>query len=1151
MSSGRHPGRLLLLGAALALASYGCSGGAEAIPSGISPDAWGFADISADATVDIDALTPQGDGATSPDAGLDDTGQRPDGPFSGCRSNEDCRGNEFGFFICEQSSGQCVECSPSNDTCPADQHCDPRTFRCVRGCRADEGCATPGEDGGVTVNPDLHCNPEAHTCVRCVTDEHCAAGERCVGNVCVMGCGAGSRCDDGQTCCAGGCVDTASNAAHCGACDNRCRVANGEGACAMGACAVGSCTGSYRDCDMSAANGCETDTTTDLNNCGGCGRICPAPANATATCSAGACGFTCNAGFADCDGDPTNGCEVELASSAMNCGACGRACVVAGAAAACSMGACTVGMCEDGLADCDMNPANGCEADLRSNPAHCGGCGMACPAFANATAVCAMGRCAPRCADGFGDCDGNAANGCEVDLGSTPEHCGACGMVCAIANGTATCAMGRCGVGACNAGWADCDGDPANGCETDTRSDGGNCGMCGRACMVAGGSSACVGGVCSVGACEAGRGDCDMNPANGCETNTAGDTMNCGACGRVCVIPHGTATCMMGRCGVGTCDPGYADCDGDPTNGCETDTRTSTVHCGGCGTRCSTVNGAPACVNGMCGVGRCNPGFADCDMNPANGCETVIETDPRNCGRCGNACPTPSGGAAVCSGGLCAVGSCPAGRADCDMNASNGCETDISTTTNCGVCGRACPAPPNASAVCLAGTCGLGACNAGWADCDGNPANGCEVNIRTTVTSCGACGRVCNLPNATATCAAGSCAVGSCNAGWADCDGDAANGCETNIAGDATNCGRCGTRCAAPTGGSAACAAGVCQAVCPGGQSNCSGVCRATGGGCTSAGSGGCAQTGTLVCSGTATTCSASPRTSGSCSSPAGGVCGAGGACACPSGQSNCSGTCRVLSSDVNHCGACGNACVAPVGGSVSCASGSCVQACPAGQSNCGGFCRPTGAGCTSAGTGGCAQSGSVVCAGTGTACSASPRTSGSCSSPSGGVCGAGGACACGAGLSNCGGACVNLSDDGNNCGACGRACGAGRACAAGVCVGTGALRFTLTWDRAGDMDLRVMPPCGTEVYYGRTAICGGVLDRDDITGTGPENIFWSTSPARGSYRVCPTPYNISGATNWTLRIFHGSTQVAVYTGTSSSSVGNRSCTSGGFLHSY
>jgi hypothetical protein len=40
------------------------------------------------------------------------------------------------------------------------------------------------------------------------------------------------------------------------------------------------------------------------------------------------------------------------------------------------------------------------------------------------------------------------------------------------------------------------------------------------------------------------------------------------------------------------------------------------------------------------------------------------------------------------------------------------------------------------------------ACNVGFADCDGNPANGCEVNTRTDVNNCGGCGNrpieVCN-----------------------------------------------------------------------------------------------------------------------------------------------------------------------------------------------------------------------------------------------------------------------------------------------------------------------------------------------------------------------------------------------------------------------
>ncbi len=107
-----------------------------------------------------------------------------------------------------------------------------------------------------------------------------------------------------------------------------------------------------------------------------------------------------------------------------------------------------------------------------------------------------------------------------------------------------------------------------------------------------------------------------------------------------------------------------------------------------------------------------------------------------------------------------------------------------------------------------------------------------------------------------------------------------------------------------------------------------------------------------------------------------------------------------------------------------------------------------------------------------------------------------------------------------------------------GVCVGTGQLRFTLTWSLSGDMDLHVTPPCGTEiVYYNRTAR-GGTLDRDDTSTTGPENIFWTTGAARGSYRICISPYSISGATSWTLQIYNGTTLVRTDRGTSTGSLG-------------
>jgi hypothetical protein len=45
------------------------------------------------------------------------------------------------------------------------------------------------------------------------------------------------------------------------------------------------------------------------------------------------------------------------------------------------------------------------------------------------------------CTVGRGECDGNAANGCEVDLRTNRAHCGACGRACA---GTAACVDGVC-----------------------------------------------------------------------------------------------------------------------------------------------------------------------------------------------------------------------------------------------------------------------------------------------------------------------------------------------------------------------------------------------------------------------------------------------------------------------------------------------------------------------------------------------------------------------------------------------------------------------------------------------------------------------------------------------------------------------------------
>ena len=48
--------------------------------------------------------------------------------------------------------------------------------------------------------------------------------------------------------------------------------------------------------------------------------------NAAPTCAARTCGFTCNAGFGNCDANSANGCEATLATDKLNCGTCGKSC---------------------------------------------------------------------------------------------------------------------------------------------------------------------------------------------------------------------------------------------------------------------------------------------------------------------------------------------------------------------------------------------------------------------------------------------------------------------------------------------------------------------------------------------------------------------------------------------------------------------------------------------------------------------------------------------------------------------------------------------------------------------------------------------------------------------------------------------------------
>lgn len=82
--------------------------------------------------------------------------------------------------------------------------------------------------------------------------------------------------------------------------------------------------------------------------------------------------------------------------------------------------------CSSGQTDC-----SGTCRDLATDVNNCGSCGHACSPAPNATVACVAGVCTiSSCVSGFGDCDGDAGNGCETFLAVDPRNCGACGRAC-------------------------------------------------------------------------------------------------------------------------------------------------------------------------------------------------------------------------------------------------------------------------------------------------------------------------------------------------------------------------------------------------------------------------------------------------------------------------------------------------------------------------------------------------------------------------------------------------------------------------------------------------------------------------------------------------------------------------------------------------
>jgi hypothetical protein len=294
---------------------------------------------------------------------------------------------------------------------------------------------------------------------------------------------------------------------------------------------------------------------------------------------------TCAPGFADCNGDASDGCETSL-STLENCGACGVACALPNASASCSAGACALVSCDAGAHDCDGNPENGCDVGLCGQGQHCTSSGD-CASF-----VCVGGQCAaPSCTDGV-------KNGDEVgvDCGGAcaiPETCNGQDDDC---NGSIDEGLGStiCGVGACQVMVQNCVGGAPQICvpaepkpelcdgadnDCDGAVDDGNPG---------GGESCTPNDPCHVGAtsCVAGSLLCADTGALAAPGTACGNGLVCSPAG-ACVACAAAEACAP----AAACMQGVVSCaSGAPV----------------CEASVPVADGTP-CAGGSCTSGVCSP----------------------------------------------------------------------------------------------------------------------------------------------------------------------------------------------------------------------------------------------------------------------------------------------------------------------------------------------------------------------------------------------------------------------------------------------------------------------------------------------------------------------------------------------------------------
>ncbi len=686
-------------------------------------------------------------------------------------------------FVCSEMPGTCPDC---------EFICVPRWVDLCRPCviNADcqqEGlsagnfCLSYGDEGsfcGYTCENEHDC-PEGYLCqeaetkngpkLQCMPESgECACNPAAIADqastVCFLQ-NTWGKCEGERFCGAEGltpCDAPVAAKESCDGKDNDCDGLKDEDADICGNGKICKCAGP--DCDCVCPEGLSdcggescTDTKSDVNHCGGCGKPCDVDHVETYLCQAGICKIAkCEAGWENFDKIYESGCECEIKPELCHAvdndydGALDE-----GEEACPGQGDC-IGTCADGVCECSA----GCDfcdgmcvpfVSYFEDPDNCGFCGNKCSLDNTAVHGCEGGNCYPiTCKPGFADCNKVQNDGCEWTV--EPEKCNCVDDDCdgeADELPLADCQPPK----ECIDCFCQCPADDPNimdcgeaGCK-DVSKDPLHCGWCGNNCAEMAWPAVkqygCAEGQCTILGCDAGFFDVNLTSWDGCECEKTSaaelcDLLDNDCDGQIDEVPltdcPAPKVCEFGFCSCPLDQPNLQEC---VPNQC-IDVYTNPKHCGFCGNECSALGWEHvqqySCTEGMCGILACQSPWVNVNGQDFDGCECEKTSATETCDLVDNNCngeidETPNNcmPPKICLGGACM---CPPDQPNLQDCGTGQCTDTNTDSKNCGFCGNACALENVAFQKCEAGQCVVPGCKPGFKDCNTIASDGCEFEVK-------------------------------------------------------------------------------------------------------------------------------------------------------------------------------------------------------------------------------------------------------------------------------------------------------------------------------------------------------------------------------------------------------------------------------------